>query len=92
MLFEACLAATNFNLLPEFLFVIASLLTSRCDQVESLTRKAQFQEVELERTAKQLKEALAIASEETTRCKAAKEVIKSLTAQVKFQSSKKIKT
>ncbi|CAF2135814.1 PH, RCC1 and FYVE domains-containing protein 1 [Brassica napus] len=52
-------------------------------QVESLTRKAQFQEVELERTAKQLKEALAIASEETTRCKAAKEVIKSLTAQLK---------
>ncbi|ESQ41205.1 hypothetical protein EUTSA_v10012520mg [Eutrema salsugineum] len=52
-------------------------------QVESLTRKAQLQEVELERTAKQLKEALAIASEETTRCKAAKEVIKSLTAQLK---------
>ncbi|XP_056846776.1 PH, RCC1 and FYVE domains-containing protein 1 isoform X2 [Raphanus sativus] len=52
-------------------------------QVESLTRKAQFQEVELERTAKQLKEALAIASEETTRCTAAKEVIKSLTAQLK---------
>lgn len=51
-------------------------------QVESLTRKAQLQEVELERTAKQLKEALAIANEETTRCKAAKEVIKSLTAQV----------
>ncbi|XP_010453304.1 PREDICTED: uncharacterized protein LOC104735251 [Camelina sativa] len=52
-------------------------------QVESLTRKAQLQEVELERTAKQLKEALAIANEETTRCKAAKEVIKSLTAQLK---------
>ncbi|CAF1786375.1 unnamed protein product [Brassica napus] len=52
-------------------------------QVESLTRKAQFQEVELERTAKQLKEALAIANEETTRCTAAKEVIKSLTAQLK---------
>ena len=47
-----------------------------------LTRKVQFQEVELERTAKQLKEALAIANEETTRCTAAKEVIKSLTAQV----------
>lgn len=57
-------------------------------QVESLTRKAQLQEVELERTTKQLKEALAIASEETTRCKAAKEVIKSLTAQV---SSKLVK-
>jgi hypothetical protein len=52
-------------------------------QVESLTRKAQLQEVELERTTKQLKEALAITNEETTRCKAAKEVIKSLTAQLK---------
>lgn len=52
-------------------------------QVESLTRKAQLQEVELERTSKQLKEAIAIAGEETAKCKAAKEVIKSLTAQLK---------
>ncbi|XP_020879392.1 uncharacterized protein LOC9310014 [Arabidopsis lyrata subsp. lyrata] len=52
-------------------------------QVENLTRKAQLQEVELERTTEQLKEALAIASEESARCKAAKEVIKSLTAQLK---------
>ncbi|XP_010519784.1 PREDICTED: bifunctional serine/threonine-protein kinase/NEDD4-like E3 ubiquitin-protein ligase [Tarenaya hassleriana] len=52
-------------------------------QVESLTRKTQLQEVELERTTKQLKEALTIASDETARCKAAKEVIKSLTAQLK---------
>ncbi|GAB2277068.1 hypothetical protein Dimus_011776 [Dionaea muscipula] len=52
-------------------------------QVENLTRKAQLQEIELERTAKQLKEAIAIAGEETAKCKAAKEVIKSLTAQLK---------
>nr|TKS01802.1 zinc finger family protein [Populus alba] len=52
-------------------------------QVESLTRKAQLQEVELERTTMQLKEAIAIAGEETAKCKAAKEVIKSLTAQLK---------
>ncbi|KAL5831715.1 hypothetical protein ACOSQ4_017069 [Xanthoceras sorbifolium] len=52
-------------------------------QVESLTRKAQLQEVELERTTKQLKEAITIAGEETAKCKAAKEVIKSLTAQLK---------
>ena len=52
-------------------------------QVESLNRKAQFQEAELERTTKQLKEAIAIAEEETAKCKAAKEVIKSLTAQVR---------
>ncbi|KAI3987626.1 hypothetical protein MKX01_007092 [Papaver californicum] len=52
-------------------------------QVESLTHKAQLQEAELERTTKQLKEAIAIAGEETAKCKAAKEVIKSLTAQLK---------
>lgn len=52
-------------------------------QVDNLTRKAQLQEIELERTTKQLKEAIAIASEETAKCKAAKEVIKSLTAQLK---------
>ncbi|KAJ4977997.1 hypothetical protein NE237_008777 [Protea cynaroides] len=52
-------------------------------QVENLTRKVQLQEVEMERTTKQLKEAIAIAGEETAKCKAAKEVIKSLTAQLK---------
>ena len=51
-------------------------------QVEELTCKAQLQEVELERTTKQLKEAIAVATEETAKSKAAKEVIKSLTAQV----------
>lgn len=38
----------------------------------------------MERTTQQLKEALTVAGEETTKCKAAKEVIKSLTAQVSF--------
>ncbi|KAL5551685.1 hypothetical protein UlMin_001861 [Ulmus minor] len=52
-------------------------------QVENLTRKTQLQEIELERTRKQLREAIAIAGEETQKCKAAKEVIKSLTAQLK---------
>lgn len=52
-------------------------------QVDNLTRRCQLQEVELERTRKQLKEAIAIAGEETDKCKAAKEVIKSLTAQLK---------
>lgn len=51
--------------------------------MENLTRKAQLQEIELERTSKQLKEAIAIAGEESSKCKAAKEVIKSLTAQVR---------
>lgn len=52
--------------------------------MESLTRKSQLQEDELERATKQLKEAIAIAGEETAKCKAAKEVIKSLTAQVRY--------
>ncbi|KAJ6831907.1 uncharacterized protein M6B38_343410 [Iris pallida] len=52
-------------------------------QVENLTRKAQLQEVELERTTKQLKEAIAVAGEEASKCKAAKEVIRSLTGQLK---------
>ena len=53
-------------------------------QVEELARKTQLQEVELEKTSKQLKEAIVIAGEETAKCKAAKEVIKSLTAQVRI--------
>jgi hypothetical protein len=52
--------------------------------VENLTHKTQLQEVELERMTKHLKEARAIAGEETAKCKAAKEVIKSLTAQVRL--------
>ncbi|KAL3620339.1 hypothetical protein CASFOL_035251 [Castilleja foliolosa] len=52
-------------------------------QVENLTSKAQIQDIELERTTKQLKEAIAIAGDETAKCKAAKEVIKSLTSQLK---------
>lgn len=47
-----------------------------------MTRKTQLLEVELERATKQLKEAIAYAGEETAKCKAAKEVIKSLTNQV----------
>lgn len=51
--------------------------------MENLSQKAQHQEVELEKATKQLKEAIAIANDETDKCNAAKEVIKSLTAQVK---------
>jgi alpha-tubulin suppressor-like RCC1 family protein len=67
---------TMLNLLIEFDY----------NQVESLTRKSHLLEVELERTTKQLKEAIAIAGEETAKCKAAKEVIKSLTGQVIFSA------
>lgn len=52
--------------------------------MEDLTRKSELLEAELSKTSKQLKEATAIAGEEAAKCKAAKEVIKSLTAQVSY--------
>ncbi|KAF6154656.1 hypothetical protein GIB67_000540, partial [Kingdonia uniflora] len=52
-------------------------------QVEDLTCKSKLLEIDLERTTRQLKETTAIAGDETAKCKAAKEVIKSLTAQLK---------
>eukprot|EP01018_Ginkgo_biloba_P033534 Gb_19587 [translate_table: standard] len=48
---------------------------------ENLTQQCQLQEAELQQTAKQAREALTLAGEESAKCKAAKEVIKSLTAQ-----------
>ncbi|KAF8378430.1 hypothetical protein HHK36_029769 [Tetracentron sinense] len=50
-------------------------------QVEDLTCKSQLLEVELEKTSRQLKETAIIAGDEAEKYKAAKEVIKSLTAQ-----------
>lgn len=52
-------------------------------QVENLTRRCQVQDTELKHSAHQLHEAINIAGEETAKCKAAKDVIKSLTAQLK---------
>ncbi|KAI5002065.1 hypothetical protein ZWY2020_026715 [Hordeum vulgare] len=58
--------------------------TTPTPTLRSLTSaESHLLEVELERTTKQLKEAISIAGEETAKCKAAKEVIKSLTAQLK---------
>ena len=53
-------------------------------QVEDFTHKSQNLEAELEKTAKQLKEVTTIAAEEAEKSKSAKEVIKSLTAQVRY--------
>ncbi|KAK1308581.1 Ultraviolet-B receptor UVR8 [Acorus calamus] len=52
-------------------------------QVEEFTQKYRLLEDALERKSGQLQEATAVAEEETAKCKAAKEVIKSLTAQLK---------
>lgn len=51
-------------------------------QVESLKNRCELQELELQQSAKKAQEAMALAADESAKCKAAKEVIKSLTAQV----------
>ncbi|KAJ7974087.1 Regulator of chromosome condensation (RCC1) family with FYVE zinc finger domain-containing protein [Quillaja saponaria] len=53
------------------------------DQVESLRQRCQSQELELQQSARKTQEAMARAAEESAKSKAAKEVIKSLTAQLK---------
>ncbi|KAA8532991.1 hypothetical protein F0562_032892 [Nyssa sinensis] len=57
-------------------------------QVEDLSSKSLFLEAELERTSRQLKEATELAADEAEKCKAAKDVIKSLTAQLKEMSER----
>lgn len=57
-------------------------------QVESLKNKCERQELEVQRSAKKTQEAMALATEESTKCKAAKQVIKSLTAQLKDLAEK----
>jgi hypothetical protein len=52
--------------------------------VESLARQLQNHEKEIHRSAQQLQNAIAMATEESAKSRAAKEVIKSLTAQVCF--------
>ncbi|KAK6131437.1 hypothetical protein DH2020_034817 [Rehmannia glutinosa] len=52
-------------------------------QVESLKNRSRMQELEIQQSAKKAQEAMTVASEESAKCKAAKEVIKSLTAQLK---------
>ncbi|XP_010242447.1 PREDICTED: uncharacterized protein LOC104586793, partial [Nelumbo nucifera] len=66
---------TNDNLIQEIIGLKA--------QVENLTYKSQVLEAKLESTSKQLKEATALARDEAEKCKAAKEVIKCLTIQLK---------
>ncbi|XP_048436832.1 PH, RCC1 and FYVE domains-containing protein 1 [Pyrus x bretschneideri] len=52
-------------------------------QVESLRQRCDLQELELQNSSKKVQEAMALAAEESAKSKAAKEVIKSLTAQLK---------
>ncbi|XVE95669.1 hypothetical protein REPUB_Repub02eG0118500 [Reevesia pubescens] len=50
-------------------------------QVDTLRKRCELQELELQKSAKKAQEAMAVAAEESAKSKAAKEVIKSLTAQ-----------
>ncbi|XP_042456770.1 PH, RCC1 and FYVE domains-containing protein 1-like isoform X1 [Zingiber officinale] len=52
-------------------------------QVENLSQHCELQELELRKLAKKAQEAMTVAAEESAKSKAAKEVIKSLTAQLK---------
>ncbi|KAL8167256.1 hypothetical protein V2J09_008755 [Rumex salicifolius] len=52
-------------------------------QVDSLKQRCAFQETELRKSMKKTQEAMSLAAEESAKTKAAKEVIKSLTAQLK---------
>ncbi|CAJ2629891.1 unnamed protein product [Trifolium pratense] len=52
-------------------------------QVETLRQRCELQELELKKSTKKTQEAIALATEESAKSKAAKEVIKSLTAQLK---------
>ncbi|KAF8411664.1 hypothetical protein HHK36_004222 [Tetracentron sinense] len=52
-------------------------------EVDTLRQRCEFQEFELQKSAKKAQEAAALAAEESAKSKAAKEVIKSLTAQLK---------
>ncbi|XP_022989758.1 PH, RCC1 and FYVE domains-containing protein 1-like [Cucurbita maxima] len=52
-------------------------------QVESLRQRCELQELELQKSMKKTREAMAVAAEESGKSKAAKEVIKLLTAQLK---------
>ncbi|XP_044475610.1 PH, RCC1 and FYVE domains-containing protein 1-like [Mangifera indica] len=57
-------------------------------QVESLRQRCELQELELQKSTKKAQEAVAVAAEESSKAKAAKEVIKSLTAQLKDMAEK----
>ncbi|KAL5177776.1 PH, RCC1 and FYVE domains-containing protein 1 [Glycine soja] len=63
--------------------ILSQEVISLRTQVEDLTHKSKSLEAELERTSKQLKEVTAVAADEAGKCKSAKEIIKSLTAQLK---------
>ncbi|WCJ21272.1 Regulator of chromosome condensation (RCC1) family with FYVE zinc finger domain [Euphorbia peplus] len=67
---------------------LSDQITSLKAQVDDLTAKSRRLEAELEKKSRQLKEVAAIAADEAEKRKSAKEVIKSLTAQLKQMADK----
>ncbi|XP_061358439.1 PH, RCC1 and FYVE domains-containing protein 1-like isoform X2 [Gastrolobium bilobum] len=59
-----------------------------CAQVESLRQRCELQESELQKSVRKTQEAMALAAEESSKSEATKEVIKSLTAQLKDLTKK----
>lgn len=59
-------------------------LLIQMNQIDSLQQQFEQQEIELQNSERKAQEAATLAAEESTKSKAAKEVIKSLTAQVVF--------
>ncbi|KAI3492305.1 hypothetical protein L1887_43235 [Cichorium endivia] len=57
-------------------------------QVDSLRQQCEIQEAELQKSRKQAQEAIVLAAEESAKCNAAKDVIKSLTSQLKDMAEK----
>lgn len=51
-------------------------------QIDILRHQYEIQETELKKARKQAQESMALAADESAKCKAAKDVIKSLTGQV----------
>lgn len=58
------------------------------EQVKDLTQQCERKDTNLQQYVKEIQEARALAREETARCKAAKEVIKALTMQLKDMAEK----
>lgn len=58
------------------------------EQVKDLTQQCERKDTNLQQYVKEIQEARALAREETARCKAAKEVIKALTIQLKDMAEK----
>jgi hypothetical protein len=82
---EVCLVLYFFFLKQLKLRVKKESLCLPMNQVNSLRQQREQQDTELQKSEAKANEAVSLAAEEVSKSKAAKEVIKSLTAQVIFR-------